>query len=194
MPGSSPGMTSEFACTSISIFKQPPCAVTTPRSRRAFRASFAEHIALSNQRAQGMPGARCARSLVCELRKHTSVVTTVTPGSPGIPRAMVLTASFALSPVSRACLPPSSPRSLLLKNLTPASGRQDHTTSPSTSAPFVKGAARVHRIPHSTSVTIAIRPSVRQDGRACRDDLPDTKSEIFFAKGLDDPNHVDPAR
>ena len=26
-----------------------------------------------------MPGAQCARSLVCKLKKHTSVVTTVTP-------------------------------------------------------------------------------------------------------------------
>src|SRR5260370_1192489 len=41
-----------------------------------------------NQRAQGMPGARCARSLACSVKKHTSVVTTVTPVSPGIPRAM----------------------------------------------------------------------------------------------------------
>jgi hypothetical protein len=32
--------------------------------------------------------------------KHTSIVTTVTPVSPGIPRAMVLTVSFALSPVT----------------------------------------------------------------------------------------------
>ena len=32
--------------------------------------------------------------------KHTSVVTTVTPESPGIPRAMVLTVSFVLSPVT----------------------------------------------------------------------------------------------
>src|SRR6202022_4633021 len=32
-------------------------------------------------------------------------------------------------------------------NLTPASRRQDHTTSPSASARFVKRAARVHRIP-----------------------------------------------
>jgi hypothetical protein len=47
-----------------------------------------------------MPGARCARSLVCEVKKHTSVVTTVTPETPetpGIPRAMVLTVSFVLS-------------------------------------------------------------------------------------------------
>src|ERR1700687_5276400 len=35
--------------------------------------------------------------------KHTSIVTTVTPGSPGIPRAMVLTVSFALSPVTGLC-------------------------------------------------------------------------------------------
>jgi hypothetical protein len=47
-----------------------------------------------------MPGARCARSLACEIKKHTSVVTTVTPVSPGIPYAMVLTVSFALSPVT----------------------------------------------------------------------------------------------
>src|SRR5882757_4829930 len=47
-----------------------------------------------------MPGARCARSLVCKIKKHTSIVTTVTPESPGIPRAMVLTVSFVLSPVT----------------------------------------------------------------------------------------------
>jgi hypothetical protein len=58
------------------------------------------NLTLCQQRAQGMPGARCARSLVCEMKKHTSVVTTVTPESPGIPRAMVLTAYSALSPVT----------------------------------------------------------------------------------------------
>jgi hypothetical protein len=31
-------------------------------------------------------------------------------------------------------------------NLTPASGRQDHTASPSASSAFVFGAIRVHRI------------------------------------------------
>src|SRR3954470_8440242 len=41
----------------------------------------------------------------------------------------------------RAFLPPSSLRSLLPKNLTPASGRQDHTTSPSASARFVSCAS-----------------------------------------------------
>jgi hypothetical protein len=37
-----------------------------------------------------MPGARCTRSLACKIKKHTSVVTTVTPKSSGIPRAVVL--------------------------------------------------------------------------------------------------------
>jgi hypothetical protein len=50
-------------------------------------------------------------------------------------------------PGDRACLPPSPPRSLLLENLMPASGHQDHTTSPSAGRSPVKRAARVHRIP-----------------------------------------------
>jgi hypothetical protein len=56
--------------------------------------------ALEKERAQGMPGALCTRSLACELKKHTSVVTTGTPKHSGIPRAMVLTAYFVLSPVT----------------------------------------------------------------------------------------------
>jgi hypothetical protein len=51
---------------------------------------------------------------------------------------MVLTVSSALSPVTGL----SCHRRLRVEsaNLTPASGRQDHTTSPSAPAPFVKGA------------------------------------------------------
>jgi hypothetical protein len=47
-----------------------------------------------------MPGALCTRGLACESKKHTSVVTTGTPKHSGIPRAMVLTVSFVLSPVT----------------------------------------------------------------------------------------------
>jgi hypothetical protein len=50
-----------------------------------------------------MPGARCTRSLACKNKKHTSIVTTVTPETPGIPRAMVLTVSFELFPVIGLC-------------------------------------------------------------------------------------------
>src|SRR5205085_11856521 len=62
-----------------------------------------ESSAPKHQMAQGMPGARCVRSLACKLRRHTSIVTTVTPKTPGIPRAMVLTVSFVLFPVTGLC-------------------------------------------------------------------------------------------
>jgi hypothetical protein len=64
-------------------------------------ASFAGNVLPSkNQRAQGMPGARRARSLACKIKiahEHSHHGHT---GSPGIPRAMVLTVSFVLSPVT----------------------------------------------------------------------------------------------
>src|ERR1700693_23892 len=101
---------------------------------------------------------------------------------------MVLTVSFVLSPVIGL----SCHRRLRIKglsapgradfasaNLTPASRRQDHTTSPSAATSLVSTPldrsqvhenppchharaqrCRVHRIPCPTSVTIAKRPSV----------------------------------
>jgi hypothetical protein len=57
---------------------------------------------------------------------------------------MVLTVSFVISPViGLGC----HRRFASAQNLTPASRRQDHTTSPSASARFVKRAISVHRIP-----------------------------------------------
>jgi hypothetical protein len=45
---------------------------------------------------------------------------------------------------------------------------------------------------HPAFVTTAKRPSCRErTGRAGRTDLPDGESEIFFAKGLDDPNQIE---
>ena len=46
-----------------------------------------------------MPGARCTRSLACKSKIAHEVVTTGSPEQPGIPRAMVLTAYFVISPV-----------------------------------------------------------------------------------------------
>src|ERR1700733_13089349 len=65
----------------------------------------------------------------------------------------------------RACLPPSPAKSLSA-DLTPASGCQDHTASPSARNVIRLLTCRVHRIPHPTSVTIAIRPSC---GTGCAD-------------------------
>src|SRR5204862_6511652 len=94
---------------------------------------------------------------------HTSIqVSGNTPTSPtqwlyGLLRAL---------PGERAFLPPSPLRSLLLKNLAPASRRQDHTTSPYASAPFVKSAS-ASTASHPALVTIAKRPSYRDQTIYC---------------------------
>ena len=89
-------------------------------------------------------------------RKHTSVVTTVTPETPGIPRAMVLTAYTALSPVTGLFC--HRRLRIASADLTPASGCQDHTTSPSASA-LSSAAPSASTASRPTSVTIAKRPS-----------------------------------
>ena len=70
-------------------------------------------------------------------------------------------------------------------DLTPASRRQDHTTSPSASALFVKSATRVHRIP--LHVRDDRETPLRRSGTAV--DMPviwvRREEEIFFAQGLD---------
>jgi hypothetical protein len=93
-----------------------------------------------------MPGARCTRSLVRKVDKHTSVVTTSSPEHPAFPHAMVLTAYFALSPVI-GLFCHRRWRKLSSTNLTPASRRQDHTTSPSATERVRQCASSVHRIP-----------------------------------------------
>jgi hypothetical protein len=104
----------------------------------------------SNQRAQGMPGARCTRSLAYDKKtKYTSVVTT---GHTGITRHSPrngFNGCSVLAPVLRACWPPSS--ACLNANLTPASRCQAHTSLPSASGAPVRGTIRVHRIPPRVS-------------------------------------------
>src|SRR5713226_4606987 len=83
-------------------------------------------------------------------------VTTSTPERPAFPHAMVLTVSFVLSPVTglfchrrlRTNVTSAPGRAdTTSANLTPASGRQDHTTSPYASAPFVSSPFDRSRIP-----------------------------------------------
>src|SRR2546430_1025721 len=71
------------------------------------------------------PAVSCAKRTVIGAHEHTGSAETARLS----PRNG-LTAYFVLSPVSGLFLPPSLLRSLLLKNLAPASRRQDHTTSP----------------------------------------------------------------
>ena len=132
-----------------------------------------------------MPGARCARSLVCEMKKahkhshhgHTGN-TRHSPrnGFNGFLRAL---------PGDRAFLPPSSLRSLLLKNLISASGYQDHTTSPSAGFARSSGAIPASTASRPTTVTIAKRPFVGTGWIGSIAVSTRRQNEIFFERTLD---------
>jgi hypothetical protein len=121
-PASSAGQAFSGSC--FSHFRPP----STRIHARAFRGAIAPGLclkpeALGTTREQGMPGARSTRSLARENNKAHELVTAGTPGTPGIPRAMVLTAYSELSLVNRAFLPPSPRNAEHCRELTPASGR-----------------------------------------------------------------------
>src|SRR5882762_570271 len=124
------------------------------------RPSYPIEPPSKQQRAQGRPGAHRTHGPRAENARGR---TTGTGGSSGLPCAMALRLIRDL-PGDHAWLPPSSARRVsVFANLTPASERQDHTTSPSAQTPLVAQEMRpamcVHRIPLPTSVTIASRPS-----------------------------------
>jgi hypothetical protein len=119
-----------------------------PHSRGALRPSFASIAALdNNKRAQGKPDARCTRGLVCKTctKKRTRAYR-FSGGNPAFP-AQWFTAYSALSPVTGLSCHRRQREVLLPANLTPASGRQDHTASPSARVTLVSRNFRVHRIP-----------------------------------------------
>ena len=69
------------------------------------------------------------------------------------------------------------------QNLTPASGRQDHTTSPSAFAPLVSQRIHVHRIPPHVR-DVRDRPSSIEAGwRDHSIDLRFRKTELFLRRG-----------
>ena len=147
-----------------------------------FRPSFARnHLTLREQRAQGTPGARCTRGLVCKCAQEHAHEHT---GSAEAIRHSLrngFTAYLVLSPVSRALLPPSPAR--LSANLTPASGCQDHTTSPSASAPFVFWRIRVHRIPSRGRGRSRLAPLLGRDGYSYRVICISEKQKYFCEGG-----------
>jgi hypothetical protein len=133
----------------------------------------------------------CTRSLACKWKKHTSKSTTGTPVHAGLPCAMVLR------------LIPRSPRrpgfvasvigamQSIVANLTPALACQDHTASPTASNVIRLMTCRVHRIPHSTSVTTRNAPPIEAGWDGIAIDLMKKQSRIFLRTGLDDPNQLE---
>jgi hypothetical protein len=129
-------------------------------------------------------------------QKMHAAGTTGVAGSSGLPCATVLRLIRDLPGVPGllatviGAMPSIIMRSIIT-DLTPASGRQDHAISPSAFAPPVSRRQSVHRIPRSTSVTIAIRPSCRGGTAQEATNWKFKESELFLRAGLDHPNQLE---
>jgi hypothetical protein len=126
------------------IFRQPS-ADASARSRGTILPELSVVGPPSIKRAQGMPDARCTRSRLCrkkhrrqQLQVHRNNRHSLRNGFNGVLRAL---------PGDRACLPPSSMGRTT--DLAPASGRQNHTTSPSAEASLVRAMIALR---HSASI------------------------------------------
>jgi len=139
-------------------------------------------------RAQGRPGARCTRGLVCNVHlkksahEHTGSAETLRPSLRD-----GFTAYFVLSPVTGLCCHRRSREALAswkLDTSVGVSGPHDFAVRNNIARPHARSARRyhrVHRIPRPTSVTIAIRPSCgRETGELIALICPTAKAEYFL--------------
>ena len=111
-----------------------------------------------------MPGAQCTRSLVCAgvVKMHTSIHSGRTGNHPASPHAMVLTASFVLSPaIGLSCHRRLQRLNCKLDVGVEASGPHDFSVRKLSA--LVRSTARVHRIPPRVCDD-GQRPSVGRDG------------------------------
>jgi hypothetical protein len=116
-------------------------------------------------RMPNAPAVSCAMIVVERTR-----VTTSTPESPGIPARNGFNGFLRALPGDRALLPPSPGGYVLSKpgradstppNLTPASGRQDHTTSPYAATSLVSSLC-------DRSQASSTRPAIPSRAKRCR--------------------------
>src|SRR6202165_2403286 len=118
-----------------------------PPSRGAMRPRFAGNFLTLQSEGAGNTGCTLhPRSRVQQCTKKRTRAYRFSGGNPAFP-AQWFTAYFALSPVTGLSCHRHPREVLLPANLTPASGRQDHTASPSATAAFVIRRHRVHRTP-----------------------------------------------
>ena len=152
-------------------------------SRGMICPSFAFHSALSSKRAQGKPGARCTRGLVCNSRIATHTSIQVQRRHSGFPCAMGY-GLYVLSParldlvVTVLAKPLARParRHLPL-------WRQACTTSPSASRALVSCAFSVHRIPPRVR-DVRNAPLIGWDAQSIHLSCPYGKPKYFCREGL----------
>jgi hypothetical protein len=134
----------------------------------------------SEQRAQGIPGARCTRGLACKGRRETHTSIQVQRRQSGIPCAMVLRL-ITRSP-RRSGFFVTVAGGVLTADLTPASRRQDHTTLPSALATPVKRAV-ASTAPRSAFVTLRNAPLCGAGCKSYSVILVSEKQKYFFKRG-----------
>ena len=146
-----PGMTS--VTFPIQLSNSGRTNIRVPAAQNA--SGVTPEIASSKKRAQGMPGAGRTHGPPATRKAGGSHHRSSRYNRHSLRDGLRLIARSPRRP-GFDCLRrlANHPRSLI-----PASGDQDHTPSPSAAALLVQQRPDVHRIPHSTSVTIAIRPS-----------------------------------
>jgi len=139
------------------MLDQPLSRVTTvggvsanavSHSRDGMRSSFASIATLQNEEGAGKAG--CAlhpRSRVQSCTKKRTRAYRSSGGIPAFPAQWFLPAYNELSPVTGLSCHRHQREVLLPANLTPASGRQDHTSLPSARVALVSRNQSVHRIP-----------------------------------------------
>ena len=143
------------------------------------------------------------RSLVCKNKKHTSLSHHGHAGTPGIPRAMVLTVSFVLAPeTGLSCLRHrrdakhhrqldisvgiSGPHDFAVRGSPVFAKRLRRAKAPLVSRRFASTASRL------AFVTIASRPSGEtRRGGLLKVICPTTQGRKFFLRGLDSRLSVD---
>ena len=125
-------------------------------------------------RVRAAPAVPCALLLGKNAHEHTGSAEAIRPSLRG-----GLPAYSALSSVTGLSCHRHLREVLLPANLTPASGCQDHTASPSATAALVIRRHRVHRIPPHVRDDHEPPLSSGETGQADKTDLPDMLSGVL---------------
>ena len=136
-----------------------------------------------NQRAQGRPGARRTRGLMCDVQKtmlHMSIQ--VWRHHTGLPCAMALRLIRDRPGDPTFCDTIALGPRWQPSNLTPASGRRTQSISPY-ALPRSSVATSRPSLPRPAFATMADAPLVGQDGGILTSDFPNLPAIYFFARG-----------
>jgi hypothetical protein len=179
MPGSSSAKTRFALLPGHDECRHLDSKRTFATSRRDAPEALRLSLALRGRGERRMPLAPAASCALGSGRTHTSI--RVPRNHPTFPHAMILTVSFELSPVTtlvchrrpRTNVVPKPGRAdITSANLTPASGRQDHTTSPYAATSLVRSLLTAHgfkepalrsRRAQNAAASTASAPRVRDD-------------------------------